>query len=115
MIRSASTSNACSTIALPDRARPDGRSLDHDAVVGAERLRLRQRCVGALVVLEHRRVQLLLEWHADHVQGLHLRLVVRREANRGREHLLADHAQLHRHDDPVELRRRLEHPLVVGA
>ena len=81
-------------------------------MVGTEQLRLRQRRLGALLLVDQLAVQLLLERDADHVQGLHLRPVLAGEPDRRCEHLLADDPELHRHEDAVEGDGRLEVVLV---
>ena len=62
----------------PRRSPGPGRSCRStvDAVVGAEQLRLGERRLGALLLVEHRRVERLLERHADHVQRLDLGAVL---------------------------------------
>src|SRR4029079_15816968 len=45
----------------------------------------------------------LVERHSDHEQRLDVRVAVAGELDRGRDHLLADRAELHRHEDAGEL------------
>ena len=47
-----------------------------DAVLGAEQLRLGERLGGPLLLVLERRVERLVERHADHVQRLDLRAVL---------------------------------------
>src|SRR5579884_4114276 len=97
---------------LADRARTDRRPLHRHVEVGAEQLRLRERRLGALLLLEQRRVERLVERDANDVQRTHLRVVLGRELDGGGHHLLADHPELHRHDDPLELRSGHDRSLV---
>src|SRR5947209_4407094 len=110
---------------LADRASAHRRSVHLDAVVGPERLRLLERRGRALVLLAHRRVERELERHADDVQRLHVGAALLGQLDRGRDHLLADQPELHRNEDPRELRLRqllfvgrddvLEEPLAAPA
>jgi hypothetical protein len=81
-------------------------------VVCAQELCLGERRRRPLLLVDHRGVERRLQRHADHVERLHLRALLRREPNRGREHLLADDPELHRHEDLRERHRRLDLPLV---
>ena len=83
-------------------------------MVRAEELRLRQRGLGTLLLVEELAVERLLQRDPDHVQRLHLRRVLGRELDRRREHLLTDDPELHRHEDALEGDRRLDRVLVRG-
>ena len=107
-IRSTPRSTASSTIALPiERARTISPS-HLDAVVGAEQPCLVERGGGALLLLRQRRVERQLERHGDHVQRPRpSRGCSWASLHRRRDHLLADLAELHRHEDaPLNARLR---------
>ena len=55
-----------------------------------------------------------VERHLDHVERLDRRAVLLREPDRRRDHLLADLAELHRHEDAARTRASRQHLLVGG-
>src|SRR5213592_1549263 len=86
---------------LADRAAADDRALDLHSVLGGEKLRLGERGLGPLLLVRHLGVDGELERHRDHMQGPHGATTLLRQADRGGEHLFADLAELHGHEDPL--------------
>ena len=107
-IRSASDLERPLDDRLADRARADRRADDLDAVLLAEQLRLGERRLGPLrPPRPARRVERLLERDADHVQ----RLDLARSCSPASFTAVAIISspmmpELHRHEDPLELRGR---------
>ena len=97
---------------LADRSGANGLAAHLYAVVGTEQLRLGERRRGPLLLEVELRVDRGVERHPDHVQRLDLRRALLGELDRGRDHLLADQAELHRDADPAHL--RLRELLLVG-
>ena len=90
---------------VPDRARTHDLAVHLDAVVRAERASLLQRRVDPR---RHVRRKLALELepprHANDRDRVDRRAALLRERDRRRDHLLPDVAELHRHEDPLEIR-----------
>ena len=97
-IRSAPCSPASSTIASPS-ARARTIVPRSSAVLGGELLRLGERRRGLLLRSGIVGVERQVERHAEHVQRATLERALLREPDRGREHLLADRAELERDED----------------
>ena len=108
-IRSAPRARASSTIAWPiERARTTSRA-DLDAVILAEQPRLVERRVDRAATSAGSSPS------SSNLRGTRTTVIASivgaallRERDRRRDHLLADVAELHRHEDPLELRARRE-------
>src|SRR6188508_53931 len=85
---------------LADRPAAHDLALHLDAVLGGEELRLGERRLGLLLLVRQLRVERKLERHLDHVERAHRAAALLSEADGGREHLLADLAELHGHENP---------------
>ena len=73
-------------------------------MVGAERLRLGERRGRLLLEVVELGVERLVERHLDHVDRLDDDVAGLGQPDGRRDHLLADLAELHRHEDPREAR-----------
>src|SRR4051794_32758547 len=91
---------------VADRAGTDRLDLHLHAAVGAEQPCLGQRGRRRLLLLVELGLERPVERHADHEQRLDVRVAVAGELDRGRDHLLADRAELHRHENAGELALR---------
>ena len=84
---------------VADRPGADRSALDHDALVDTESDRLLERGRSPFLLVLELRVERLVERHEDDVQRHDRCATLLRELDRGRDHLLADLAELHRHED----------------
>ena len=113
-MRSTSCSVACWTIASPIERARTVRAADDDAVVLAEQARLLERLHCTLLLGRVGRVvEALRQRHAHDVERLDVGAALLGELHGGRDHLLADQPELHRHED-LRQRRLRKLRLLVG-
>src|SRR3954447_25166873 len=86
---------------LSDRPPTHDLALDVDTMLGGEELRLGERGLRPLLLVGHLGGEREVERHTDDVQRADGAAALLGEADRGGQHLLADLAELDRHENPL--------------